>query len=89
LRYNLVNCFLQLFGNRISEDDQFGVGIPIYLIKILEKFISGTPVPFRLINGIKRTMAYVKLQEVELYSTLLPKARNSGLNDILIRSLIF
>jgi hypothetical protein len=62
LRYNFVNCFLQLFGNRISEDDQFGVGIPIYLIKILEKFISGTPVPFRLINGIKRTMAYVKLR---------------------------
>jgi hypothetical protein len=64
----------------------------ILIIQILEKFRSGTPEPFRLINGIRRPMPYVRLLEVELYPTLLSKVRKYGLNDRwvqVIRSLIF
>ncbi|KAM0846524.1 hypothetical protein ACQ4PT_055622 [Festuca glaucescens] len=78
----------QLFGTSISEDDQFVVGIPIYpIIQILEKFTSGTPGPFRLINEIRRPMPCVRLLEVELYPTLLSKARKYGLNDSWVQAL--
>ncbi|XP_051189448.1 protease Do-like 7 [Lolium perenne] len=78
----------QIFGSSISEDDQFVIGIPIYpIIEILQKFISGAPGQFRLINGIRRPMPYVRLLEVELYPTLLSKARHSGLNGSWVQAL--
>ncbi|KAK1619236.1 hypothetical protein QYE76_024753 [Lolium multiflorum] len=70
------------YGSSTSEDHQFVRGIPIYAIsKVLEKIISGTPGPFRLVNGIRRPMPFVRLLEVELYPTLLSKARSYGLSD--------
>ena len=89
LRTNTTNrCmtdtrFLQLkYGGSSSEDHQFVRGIPIYAIsQVLEKIISGTQGPFRLINGMKRPMPFVRLLEVELYPTLLSKARSYGLSD--------
>jgi len=89
LRTNTTNrCmtdtrFLQLkYGGSSSEDHQFVRGIPIYAIsQLLEKIISCTQGPFRLINGMKRPMPFVRLLEVELYPTLLSKARSYGLSD--------
>ncbi|CAN6342191.1 unnamed protein product [Urochloa humidicola] len=62
--------------------------IPIYAIsQVLEKIISGTQEPFRLINGIRRSMPFVRLLEVELYPTLLSKARSYGLTDNWVQTL--
>ncbi|KAG8072094.1 hypothetical protein GUJ93_ZPchr0006g45784 [Zizania palustris] len=70
------------YGCSSSEDHQFVRGIPIYAIsQVLEKIISGTPGPFRLINGVRRPMPFIRLLEVELFPTLLSKARNYGLSD--------
>lgn len=78
-------CFIQLkYGCSTSEDHQFVRGIPVYAIgQVLEKIISGTGTqgPFRRINGIRRPMPFVRLLEVELYPTLLSKARSYGLSD--------
>lgn len=76
------------YGCNSSEDHQFVRGIPIYAIsQVLEKIISGTPGPFRLINGIRRPMPLVRLLEVELYPTLLSKARSYGLSDNWVQAL--
>ncbi|KAG2661016.1 hypothetical protein PVAP13_1KG474600 [Panicum virgatum] len=76
------------YGCSSSEDHQFVRGIPIYAIsQVLEKIISGTRGPFRLINGMKRPMPFVRLLEVELYPTLLSKARSYGLSDNWVQAL--
>ncbi|WVZ73972.1 hypothetical protein U9M48_022215 [Paspalum notatum var. saurae] len=76
------------YGCSSSEDHQFIRGIPIYAIsQVLEKIISGTEGPFRLINGIKRPMPFFRLLEVELYPTLLSKARSYGLSDNWVQAL--
>ncbi|XP_047970251.1 protease Do-like 7 isoform X2 [Salvia hispanica] len=72
-----------------SEDHQFVRGIPIYWIsQTLDKIISGANEPTRLINGVKRPMPVTKLLEVELYPTLLSKARSYGLSDSWIQALV-
>ncbi|XP_041998137.1 protease Do-like 7 isoform X2 [Salvia splendens] len=72
-----------------SEDHQFVRGIPIYWIsQTLDKIISGAKEPTRLINGVKRPMPVTKLLEVELYPTLLSKARSYGLSDSWIQALV-
>ncbi|KAL1553278.1 Protease Do-like 7 [Salvia divinorum] len=72
-----------------SEDHQFVRGIPIYSIsQTLDKIISGAKEPARLINGVKRPMPVTKLLEVELYPTLLSKARSFGLSDSWIQALV-
>ena len=82
MRYNAINYFVQLFGCGKEGGHQFVVGIPIYLIsQVLEKIISGTPGPFRLINGIRRPVPFVRLLEVEIYPTSLTEARSYGLSD--------
>lgn len=70
------------YGCSSSEDHQFVRGIPIYTIsEVLDKIISGAKGPLRLINGVKRPMPLVRILEVELYPTLLSKARSFGLSD--------
>ncbi|XP_051117293.1 protease Do-like 7 isoform X2 [Andrographis paniculata] len=72
-----------------SEDHQFVRGIPIYSIsQILDKITSGVDGPTLLINGIKRPMPLVRMLEVELYPTLLSKARSFGLHDSWIQALV-
>lgn len=65
-------------------------GIPIYSIsQVLDKIIScanGSPL---LINGVKRPMPLMRILEVELYPTLLSKARSFGLSDVWIQVWIF
>ncbi|KAL6912240.1 hypothetical protein ACP4OV_001045 [Aristida adscensionis] len=76
------------YGCSTSEDHQFVRGIPIYAIsQVLEKIVSGTQGPFRLVNGIRRPMPFVRLLEVELYPTLLSKARSYGLSDNWVQAL--
>lgn len=70
------------FGGSSSEDHQFVRGLPIYSIsQVLEKIISGAQGPTLLINRVKRPMPLVRILEVELYPTLLSKARSFGLSD--------
>ncbi|KAI3519330.1 hypothetical protein L1887_08360 [Cichorium endivia] len=77
------------YSGSSSEDHQFVRGIPIYTIsQILEKIITGAKGPCLLINGIKRPMPLVRILEVELYPTLLSKARSFGLSDDWIRDLV-
>ncbi|KAK1440631.1 hypothetical protein QVD17_06460 [Tagetes erecta] len=77
------------YAGNASEDHQFVRGIPIYSIsQILEKIISGAKGQPLLINGIKRPMPLVKILEVELYPTLLSKARSFGLSDHWIQVLV-
>ncbi|KAI7758149.1 hypothetical protein M8C21_010596 [Ambrosia artemisiifolia] len=77
------------YGGSSSEDHQFVRGIPIYTItQILEKIISGAKGQPLLINGIKRPMPMVRILEVELYPTLLSKARSFGLSDHWIQVLV-
>ncbi|GFP78830.1 protease Do-like 7 [Phtheirospermum japonicum] len=72
-----------------SEDHQFVRGIPVYTIsQILAKIISSVDGPTLLINGIKRPMPLVRILEVELYPTLLSKARSFGLSDSWIQALV-
>ncbi|KAH6758616.1 DegP protease 7 [Perilla frutescens var. frutescens] len=72
-----------------SEDHQFVRGIPIYTIsQILDKMISGADEPTLLINGVKRPMPIVRILEVEVYPTLLSKARSFGLSDSWIQALV-
>ncbi|XP_024977821.1 protease Do-like 7 isoform X2 [Cynara cardunculus var. scolymus] len=76
------------YGLSSSEDHQFVRGIPIYSIsQVLKKIISGTEAPSLLINGIKRPMPLVRILEVELYPTLLSKARSFGLSNNWIQAL--
>ncbi|EXC20661.1 Protease Do-like 7 [Morus notabilis] len=77
------------FGCNTSEDHQFVRGIPIYTIsQVLDKIISGANGPPLLINGVKRPMPLVRILEVELYPTLLSKARSFGLSDDWVQSLV-
>lgn len=70
------------FGSSSSEDHQFIRGIPVYSIsQVLDKIICGGNGPSRLINGVRRPMPLVRILEVELYPTLLSKARSFGLSD--------
>ncbi|KAA8547739.1 hypothetical protein F0562_004168 [Nyssa sinensis] len=71
------------------EDHQFVRGIPVYTIsQVLDKIISDANGPPLLINGVKRPMPLVRILEVELYPTLLSKARSFGLNDEWIQALV-
>ncbi|XP_015880222.2 protease Do-like 7 isoform X1 [Ziziphus jujuba] len=77
------------FGCSTSEDHQFVRGIPIYTIsQVLDKIISGAKGPLLLINGVKRPMPLVRILEVELYPTLLSKARSFGLSDDWVQALV-
>nr|GMD00926.1 protease Do-like 7 [Ipomoea batatas] len=77
------------YGCSSSEDHQFVRGLPIYAISnVLDKIISGGNGPPLLINGVKRPMPLVRILEVELYPTLLSKARNFGLSDAWIQALV-
>ncbi|KAJ7960112.1 protease Do-like 7 [Quillaja saponaria] len=77
------------FGCNTSEDHQFVRGIPIYAIsQVLEKIISGAKGPSLLINGVKRPMPLIRILEVELYPTLLSKARSFGLSNYWIQALV-
>ncbi|KAK7321506.1 hypothetical protein VNO77_32228 [Canavalia gladiata] len=77
------------FGCNTSEDHQFVRGIPIYAIsQVLDKLVSGANGPPLLINGVKRPMPLVRILEVELYPTLLSKARSFGLSDDWIQALV-
>ncbi|KAL5574026.1 hypothetical protein UlMin_023623 [Ulmus minor] len=77
------------FGCNTSEDHQFVRGLPIYAIsQVLDKIISGANGPPLLINGIKRPMPLVRILEVELYPTLLSKARSFGLSDEWVQALV-
>ncbi|XP_022843952.1 protease Do-like 7 isoform X2 [Olea europaea var. sylvestris] len=77
------------YGCSSSEDHQFVRGIPIYTIsKILDKIVYGAEGPTLLINGVKRPMPLVRILEVELYPTLLSKARSFGLTDSWIQALV-
>ncbi|RID81233.1 hypothetical protein BRARA_A03830 [Brassica rapa] len=77
------------YSSTSSEDHQFVRGIPIYAIsQVLEKIITGGNGPELLINGVKRPMPLVRILEVELYPTLLSKARSFGLSDEWIQILV-
>ncbi|XVF31697.1 hypothetical protein REPUB_Repub17cG0014300 [Reevesia pubescens] len=77
------------FGSSSSEDHQFVRGIPVYAIsQVLDKIISGANGLPLLINGVKRPMPLVRILEVELYPTLLSKARSFGLSDDWIQALV-
>ncbi|XVF20639.1 hypothetical protein REPUB_Repub12eG0018500 [Reevesia pubescens] len=77
------------FGCNTSEDHQFVRGIPVYAISpVLDKIISGANGLPLLINGVKRPMPLVRILEVELYPTLLSKARSFGLSDDWIQALV-
>lgn len=72
-----------------SEDHQFVRGIPIYAIsEVLDKIKSGGRGPNLLINRIKRPMPLLRILEVELYPTLLAKARSFGLNNNWVQTLV-
>ncbi|KAK6913564.1 PDZ-like domain [Dillenia turbinata] len=77
------------FGCNSSEDHQFVRGIPIYAIsQVLDKIKSGANGPPLLINGIKTPMPLIRILEVELYPTLLSKARSFGLSDDWVQALV-
>ncbi|CAJ2640797.1 protease Do-like 7 isoform X2 [Trifolium pratense] len=77
------------FSGSTSEDHQFVRGIPIYAIsQVLDKIISGVNGPPLLINGVKRHMPLLRILEVELYPTLLSKARSFGLSDAWIQAFV-
>ncbi|GMP27462.1 hypothetical protein CsSME_00003448 [Camellia sinensis var. sinensis] len=77
------------YSGSSSEDHQFARGIPIYTIsQVLDKIISGANGPKLLINGVIRPMPLVRILEVELYPTLLSKARSFGLSDKWIQALV-
>ncbi|XP_013586899.1 PREDICTED: protease Do-like 7 [Brassica oleracea var. oleracea] len=77
------------YSSTTSEDHQFVRGIPVYAIsQVLEKIITGGNGPALLINGIKRPMPLVRILEVELYPTLLSKARSFGLSDEWVQILV-
>ncbi|CAN1228030.1 Protease Do-like 7 [Linum perenne] len=77
------------FGGSSSEDHQFVRGIPSYAVsEVLDKIISGANGPSLLINGIRRPMPHVRILEVELYPTLLSKARSFGLSNNWVQALV-
>ncbi|CAI0547541.1 unnamed protein product [Linum tenue] len=77
------------YGCNSSEDHQFVRGIPSYAVsEVLEKIVSGANGPPLLINGIRRPMPLLRILEVELYPTLLSKARSFGLSDNWVQALV-
>ncbi|KAL0283850.1 UNVERIFIED_CONTAM: Protease Do-like 7 [Sesamum angustifolium] len=77
------------FGGSSEQDQRFSRGIPIYTVsRILDKIVSGADGPPLCINGIKRPMPLIRILEVELYPTLLVKARSFGLTDTWIQALV-
>ncbi|XP_030461148.1 protease Do-like 7 isoform X2 [Syzygium oleosum] len=77
------------FGCSSSEDHQFVRGIPVYSIsEVVNKIVSGAKGRPLLINGVKRPMPLVRMLEVELYPTLLSKARSFGLSDQWVQALV-
>ncbi|OWM64395.1 hypothetical protein CDL15_Pgr020362 [Punica granatum] len=77
------------YGCSSSEDHQFVRGIPVSTIsQVVEKIVSGLKGPPLLINGVKRPMPLVRILEVELYPTLLSKARSFGLSDEWVQALV-
>lgn len=77
------------YGGSSSEDHQFVRGLPINTVsQILDKIVSGANGLSLLINGIKRSMPLIRSLEVELYPTLLSKARSFGLSDAWIQALL-
>ncbi|KAL0378006.1 UNVERIFIED_CONTAM: Protease Do-like 7 [Sesamum radiatum] len=74
------------FGGSSEQDQRFSRGIPIYTVsQILDKIVSGADGPPLCINGIKRPIPLIRILEVELYPTLLVKARSFGLTDTWIQ----
>ncbi|KAL3568403.1 hypothetical protein D5086_031054 [Populus alba] len=77
------------FGCSTSEDHQFVRGIPVYAVsQVLDKIINGAKGPPLLINGVSRPMPLVRILEVELYPTLLSKARSFALSDHWVQALV-
>ncbi|KDP22648.1 hypothetical protein JCGZ_02490 [Jatropha curcas] len=77
------------YGCNTSEDHQFVRGIPIYKIsQVLDKIVRGANGLPLLINGVRRPMPLVRILEVELYPTLLSKARSFGLSDDWVQALV-
>ncbi|XP_050227203.1 protease Do-like 7 [Mercurialis annua] len=77
------------YGCNTSEDHQFVRGIPIYTIsQVLDKIVHGANGLPLLINGVSRPMPLVRILEVELYPTLLSKARSFGLSDHWVKALV-
>ncbi|KAI4320300.1 hypothetical protein MLD38_033796 [Melastoma candidum] len=77
------------FGYSTPEDHQFIWGFPVYTIcEVVNKIVSGTEGPPLLINGIKRPIPLLMILEVELYLTLLSKARSFGLSNDLVQALV-
>ncbi|XP_021604156.1 protease Do-like 7 [Manihot esculenta] len=77
------------YGCSTSEDHQFVRGIPIYTIsQVLDKIVRGANGPPLLINGVRRPMPLVRILEVELYPTLLSKARSFGLSSSWVQALV-
>lgn len=84
--FEWISLFQLKFSGSTSEDHQFVRGIPIYAIsEVLDKIISGANGTPLLINGVKRPMPLLRILEVELYPTLLSKARSFGLSDAWIQ----
>ncbi|KAI3726424.1 hypothetical protein L1987_66221 [Smallanthus sonchifolius] len=76
------------YGLNSSQNHQCVRGIPVHSVsQVLNKIISGTKGPSRIINGIKRPMPLVRVLEVEFYCTLLSKARSFGLSNNWIQAL--
>ncbi|VFQ70275.1 unnamed protein product [Cuscuta campestris] len=76
-------------SNYSAQNDTFNRGIPIFAIsRVLDKIILGTYGPHRPIFGVKKPMPLMRILEVELYPTLLSKARSFGLSDAWIQALV-
>ena len=75
--------------NGSPKDFKFVRGIPIYAVcEVLHKIINESEGSPLLINGIKMPMPFVRILEVELYSTILSKARSFGLSEKWITELV-
>ncbi|BBN17183.1 pro-apoptotic serine protease NMA111 [Marchantia polymorpha subsp. ruderalis] len=78
------------YGDSSPEDHQFVRGIPVYPVsEVVEKIINGCEGgPPLLMNGLTRSMPLIRILEVELYPTLLSKARSFGLSDKWVQALV-
>lgn len=87
---SFLHSFQLKYSSSSSEEHQFVRGIPIYTIsQIVDRMTSGTGGPPRLINGLQRPMPCIRILEVELYPTLLSKARSFGLSDAWIQVICY
>lgn len=85
-----LHSFQLKYGSSSSEEHQFVRGIPIYKIsQLVDRITSGTEGPSHLINGFRRPMPCIRILEVELYPTLLSKARSFGLSDAWIQVICY